>query len=97
MVRQYKRKRPRQWRAKDKRMAAAVRLRAGGKSLREIAKELSVTHPTVLADLRKWDGLHPNVVSLPVNRGGKSCPAGGEIYQADLPPVECAPRIRRVK
>lgn len=86
-MRNYKRKGPRPWRDKDKRMAAAMRKRAEGKSLREIAKELAVTHPTVLADLRKWDELHPNVVSLLVNRGGKSDPAGGEIYQADLPPV----------
>jgi len=86
-VRNYKRKGPRPWRDKNKRMAAAVRMRAEGKSLREIAKELAVTHPTVLADLRKWDELNSNVVSLPVNHGGKSCPAGGEIYQSDLPPM----------
>ena len=86
-MRNYKRKRPHQWRDKNKRMAAAVRLRAQGKSLREIAKELAVTHPTVLADLRKWDELNANVVSLPVNHGGKSDPAGGEIYQSDLPPM----------
>ena len=87
MVRHYKRKRPGQWRDKNKRMAAAVRMRNEGLSLREIAKKLAVTHPTVLADLRKWDELHPNVVSLPVNRPGKSGPAGGEIYRSDLPPA----------
>lgn len=97
MVRHYKRKGARPWRDKDKRMALAVRMRAEGASLREIGKELAVTHPTVLADLRKWDALHPNVVSLPVNRDGKSHPAGGETYQPDLPPGEPASRIRRVR
>jgi hypothetical protein len=97
MVRHYKRKGPRPWRDKDKRMSAAVGLRAEGKSLRAIAKELAVTHPTVLADLRKWDERHPNVVSLPVNRAGKSCPARGEIYQSDLPAGDSAPQLRRVK
>jgi predicted transcriptional regulator len=96
-VRNYKRKGKTPWPDKNKRMAAAARKRAEGKSLREIAKDLGVTHPTVLADLRKWDELHPNVVSLPVNRAGKSYPAGGEIYQPDLPLGDSLPKLRRIQ
>lgn len=55
MVRQYKRKRPRQWRDKDKRMAAVVKLRAQGRSLREIGMELGVSHNTVVRDLARQD------------------------------------------
>ncbi len=51
--------------ARDKRMAAAVRLRAGGQSLRQIARELAVSHQTVKNDLARWDAARPaNVVPL---------------------------------
>ena len=44
----YKRKR---WGSKDRRIEAAVRLRAEGLSLREVAKRLKVSHQTVANDL----------------------------------------------
>jgi transposase len=48
MTRTYKRKR---WGSKDRRREAAVRLRAEGLSLREIAERLKVSHQTVKRDL----------------------------------------------
>lgn len=67
-MKNYKRKRPRQWRDKDKRMRAAVRMRGEGKSLREIGAELAVNYETVRRDLARWDvqaAAEPsNVVSL---------------------------------
>jgi len=89
VVRQYKRKPGRV--NPDRRMARAVELRAEGLSLRQIAERLSCTHPTVLADLRRWDRDHANVTSLAVNRGGKSSPPRGEF----LPPefTDEAPNI----
>ncbi len=83
-VRNYKRKRPRQWRDKDKRMRAAVRMRGEGMSLRQSAKELAVSYQTVSNDLARWDAQQAsapaNVVSLSrkVSRSGvKSDPPGG--------------------
>lgn len=66
-MRKYKRKGPRQWRDKDKRMTLAVRMRAEGKSLREIGDALAVSYMTVARDLERWDRQHStveNVVSL---------------------------------
>lgn len=68
MVRQYKRKRPRQWRDKDKRMALAVRMRAEGKSTHQTAAALAVSHQTVMRDLARWDERQQvvqNVVQFP--------------------------------
>lgn len=93
MVRKYVRKGPPPWRDKDKRMAAAVRLRAQDKSLREIAKELAVSPPTVMRDLRKWDELHPNVFQMPVTKR----PTGGDLKRPDETPDESIPKLRRVK
>jgi transposase len=93
MVRHYKRKGKTPWPDKDKRMAAAVRKRVESKSLRQIAKELSVSAPTVMRDLRRWDELHPNVFQMPVT----SRPAGGDLKQPHETPEESIPRIRRVK
>ena len=76
-MRNYKRKRPSQWRDKDKRMTLAVQMRAQGMSLREIAKELAVSYQTVANDLGRWRRERPNVVQLsktPV----KSYPATGQ-------------------
>lgn len=84
MVRAYKRKPGRV--NPDKRMARAVDLRAEGLSIRQIAERLACTHPTVLADLRRWGREHANVTPLAVNRGGKSSPPGGEF----LPPESTA-------
>lgn len=49
--------------ARDKRMEAAVRLSAEGKSLREIAAALGANSPQTIAnDLKRWRELHPNAV-----------------------------------
>lgn len=61
-MRKYK-KRPRR-RDPDKRMAATVRLRAQGLSLRQIAKELACSYQTVANDLARWQRDRPNVVQL---------------------------------
>jgi hypothetical protein len=45
-------------------MAAAVRLRADGLSLRQIGSELACSYQTVANDLARWDGEHSNVVPL---------------------------------
>lgn len=91
MVRQYKRKRPGQWRDKDKRMNLAARLRTEGKSLREIGEQLAVSAPTAMRDLRRYDELaakkaeaFQNVFQLPVT----SRPAGGDLKHADETPDE---------
>jgi hypothetical protein len=87
-VRTYKRKRPRQWRDKDKRMVAAVRLRTQGLSLRQIAKELAVSEGTVRNDLARWEFERPaNVVPLVRKTTAQSCPGGGEITHPDYAPV----------
>jgi transposase len=70
---------------RDKRMAAAAALRAAGKSLRDIGKELGVSYQTVSNDLARWDAQQPtipaNVIPLSRNRqkvAGKSSPGGGK-------------------
>lgn len=83
-MRTYKRKRPRQWRDKDKRMALAVRMRAEGKSTHQTAAELAVSHQTVMRDLARWDERQQvvqNVVQFP----GPSRPARGNLDHADGP------------
>lgn len=63
----YKRKR---WGSKDRRIEAAVRLRAEGLSLREIAKRLKVNHETVRRDLA---ASHSAVAKFPA--GGRNATA----------------------
>jgi hypothetical protein len=96
-VRTYKRKGPRPWRDKDKRMTAAVRLRAQGLSLRQIGKELAVSEGTVRNDLARWEREHPaNVVPLVRKTDAQSRPAGGEIAHPDYAPrttPEAAPAV----
>lgn len=75
MPRTYKRKRPRN---PDKRMAAAVRLRTEGLSLRQIAERLAVHHRTVERDLARWDAERPNVLPLLSHSGVASLPPRGE-------------------
>lgn len=88
VVRQYKRKRPRPWRDKDKRMAAAVRLRAAGKSLREIGAALSISEGTVRNDLKRWDQIQAQQNVVPLRKtGAQSRPAGGEITHPDYAAV----------
>ena len=88
MPRKYVRKTSRQWSDKDNRMRLAARLRAEGKSLREIGAELGISAPTAMRDLRRWDearaALPANVFQLPVS----SHPSGGEMKRPDETPRE---------
>lgn len=86
MTRTYKRKGPRPWRDKDKRMAAAVRKRAEGKSLREIGKELAVSEITVRRDLARWEAERPNVIQLR-HSTATNCPHGGRDVARDVAPI----------
>jgi transposase len=96
MARKYKRKGKTPWPDKDKRMAAAVRKRAEGKSLREIGRELGVSEFAVRCDLKRWQESRPNVVPLrfptAMNR-----PDGGEKSQEEIAPEDSAPKLRRVQ
>jgi transposase len=65
-VKKYKRKHARN---PDKRMAAAVRLRAQGLSLRQIGEQLACSYQTVARDLNRWQRERPNVVRA--GPGGK--------------------------
>jgi hypothetical protein len=84
-MRDYKRKRPRQWRDKDKRMCAAVRLRAEGMSLRQIGRELAVSEITVRRDLARWAAERPNVIPLR-HPAATSHPTGGNMSHSDVAP-----------
>ena len=67
----YKRKR---WGSKDRRIEAAVRLRAEGLSLREIAGRLKVNHETVRRHLAAAGRLsHSGVANFPP--GGRNATA----------------------
>lgn len=90
MVRHYKRKRnPRG------RMLRAVELRAEGRSLREIARELSCHHDTVWRDLRKWDAENVNVIRLSDSTVGKM-PPRGENPTAEFDSTASVTRLRRI-
>jgi IS30 family transposase len=81
-VRNYKRKHARN---PDKRMAAAVRLRAEGLSLRQIAERLAVKSPqTVANDLARWEREHSNVAPLVSKSPVQNLPHGGEKWTGDL-------------
>jgi hypothetical protein len=67
-LRNYKRKRPSH--DKDKRMSAVARMRADGKSLREIARELGVSSTTVMNDIKRSLGELP----------GQAAGDGGYVY-----------------
>lgn len=64
-------------------MALTARLRAEGKSLREIGAELSISPATAMRDLRRFDesraALPANVFQLHVSAD----PAGGEMKHQD--------------
>ncbi len=93
-MRNYKRKGPRPWRDKDKRMAAAVRMRAEGKSLRQIGEELTVSYQTVANDLARWRRERPNVVQLsktPV----KSHPVTGQDLTPEFDSEPAVIQLRR--
>jgi transposase len=70
--------------ARDNRMNAAVRLRAQGMSLRNIAAELGVSHQTVSNDIARWQAEHPNVVQLSRSGVTNSPPRG----QDDAPEID---------
>jgi lambda repressor-like predicted transcriptional regulator len=91
VVRQYKRKRnPRG------RMLRAVELRADGKSLREIAKEVGCSYQTVANDLAQWQSEHENVVALS-NPPVKKMPHGGENLTPDFDSTASVIPLRRAK
>jgi hypothetical protein len=97
-VRNYKRKGKTPWPDKDKRMAAAVRKRAEGKSNRQIAKELAVDERTVRRDLARWEALNPtNVLPLVRQKGAATRPAGGNLPQQNAAPDGSAPKLRRIQ
>lgn len=82
-MRTYKRKHARN---PDKRMAAAVRLRTEGLSLRQIAKELACSEGTVRNDLARWARERPNVAALVRKTAAQNSPRGAEITQPDYAP-----------
>lgn len=76
-MRTYKPVRPKS--PRGARMKRAARLRAEGKSLREIAAEQEVSYETVRRDLARWDALNApdaSVSHLPVT---KTPPGGGNV------------------
>lgn len=97
-MRNYKRKGKTPWPDKDKRMTAAVRKRAEGKSNYQIAKELAVDERTVRRDLARWEALNPtNVLPLVRQKGAATRPAGGNLPQRNAAPEDAAPPLRRVQ
>jgi DNA-binding CsgD family transcriptional regulator len=85
---------------RDKRMEAAVRLSAKGKSLREIAALLGAKSPQTIAnDLKRWHELHPNAV--PFQKPSKSVvqndapEARNETTEMDRPPANVVPLNRK--
>lgn len=99
-MRNYKRKGKTPWPDKDKRMAAAVRKRAEGKSLREIGAELAVSYQTVVRDLARWERDRPNVVPLSPKTVTSSChnlPPAGRLVTPQRDSGESAPKLRRVQ
>lgn len=97
-MRNYKRKGKTPWPDKDKRMAAAVRKRAEGKSNYQIARELAVDERTVRRDLTRWEALNPtNVLPLVRQKGTATRPARGNLPQQDAAPGDAAPPLRRVQ
>jgi len=95
-VRTYKRKRPRQWRDKNKRMAAAVQMRDGGLSLREIGRKLAVDERTVRRDLDRWEGISAtNVVPLVRHKTAATRPPGGNLPQQNAAPSSPVSMINR--
>jgi len=79
-MRKYKRKPARN---PDKRMAAAVRLRAQGLSLRQIAEALACSFSTVRNDLVRWERERANVIPL-CKTGVQNSPPGGEKCTPEL-------------
>jgi transposase len=68
----------------------AVRLRAGGLSLRAIGMQLGVSYQTVFRDLRAWDAQQATVSHLPVTKsapGGEFCDAGSDSAGAVVLPM----------
>ena len=86
----------------DKRMAAAVRLRAEELSLRQIAERLVCSEGTVRNDLKRWQRDHPNAVPLRkaaaknspgsdgITQSGYAPPATGAVDGANVVPLRKA-------
>lgn len=83
MVRRYVPKKSTARVNKDRRMAAVVRLRGEGLSLRAIASQLHISDGTVRNDLARWAELHPDNVTQLRNRAAQNCPPGGTFAQSD--------------
>jgi hypothetical protein len=94
MARTYVPKKSARWRDRDKRMARAVELRAGGLSLRAIAEQLVIDEGTVRNDLKRWAELNANVTPLR-NSAAESRPRGGAFPHPDSAPVAAVVPIRR--
>jgi transposase len=75
-VRKYKRKHARN---PDKRMAAAVRLRDEGLSLRQIGERLACSEITVRRDLARWQREHSNVTPLRHSPATFTPPGGKDV------------------
>lgn len=91
-VRKYKRKHARN---PDRRMAAAVRLRAQGMSLRQIGAELACSEGTVRNDLARWARERPNVAALVRKTIAQNSPPGAEITHPDYAPDNNIVELRR--
>lgn len=79
---------------RGERIGQAVRLRAGGMSTRQIAREQGVSHQTVMRDLALWDEQQAKVVRLP---GPKVPPRGGNgpVSRGENGPAEVT-ALRRI-
>lgn len=67
---------------RDKRMAVAVRLKAQGMGVREIARRQSVSHTTIQNDLARWERVRDG---MPLEILRLSRPAGNRTWQPDVP------------
>jgi len=76
----------RRWKQPDKRMEAAIRMRAAGWSLRKIAGHLGVSEGTIRNDLGRWE--QQNVDELLRNLDAQSGPSGDGNYAANYAPEE---------
>lgn len=73
--------------SRDRRMAVAVRQRAEGMSVREIARRESVSHTTIQNDLARWERVKD---SMPLEILRLTRPAGNRTWQPDLDPPSSA-------
>jgi transposase len=76
-------------------MAAAVRLRAEGMSLRQIASEMACSEGTVRNDLARWARERPNVAAMVRKTTAQNSPPGAGITQPDYAPDSNIVELRR--